>query len=71
MDPQTIWKNGAIPARLGWTYLCCHFHQALLKAPAIALGVLSRLAIQDPISPTLVWVNGVSAVSKIVQKEND
>ncbi|KAI8039860.1 hypothetical protein M5D96_007285 [Drosophila gunungcola] len=58
------WKKGAIPARLGNTYLCCQRHQARLTAPATALGVLLRRPSQAPISPSFTWPKGTSAANR-------
>lgn len=64
MAANVIWKNGATPERFGCTYLCCQRHQARLIAPAIAWGDLLRRLNHAPISATLIWPNGTSAVKK-------
>lgn len=61
IEPHNIWNNGAIPARLGCIYLCCHLHQARLMAPMKFRGSLLRRPSQDPISPILTHSNGTSA----------
>lgn len=61
MDAVTTWKNGATPDRFGCTYLWFQRHQARLNAPTRARGLFSRRANHEVISPTLTWLNGVSA----------